>query len=89
MVDITIYVQIITHKQVDDKLRITWSDEHSSDYDIQWLEKRSFNADDQEKYLNKVYRPTPRLWGKDEFNNVIEKFEFNDIVNSKEGMYKR
>lgn len=69
----------------DDKLKIEWTDDHLSDFDIDWLQKRSFGSGDREKYLSEVYRLQPRLWSKTEFHDIIESFQYDDIINSKEG----
>lgn len=66
-------------------LRIVWSDNHTSEFELDWLQKRSFNSEFRVGYLNCVYRPKPRVWSKDEFHQVIEHFTYDDIVNNKEG----
>lgn len=69
----------------DDKLKIEWADNHLSDFDIEWLQKRSFGSSDREKYLSEVYRPQQRLWNKNEFHDIIKSFQYDDIINTKEG----
>lgn len=69
----------------DDRLKIEWTDDHKSDFDVEWLQKRSFDSNDRQKYLTDIYRPRPRLWHKDEFHDVIENFQYDDIINTKDG----
>lgn len=71
--------------QIGERLKITWNDDHTSDFDLGWLKARSFNSEDREKYLRQIYRPPPRLWSKSEFNDCIESFDFDDIFRTKEG----
>lgn len=71
--------------QFDKSLKIIWNDDHVSEYNFKWLRDRSFADNDRRKYLSTTYRPDPRLWGKADFENVIESFEFEDVVNTSDG----
>lgn len=74
--------------KLDGKLRVVWNDNHSSDFELDWLQARSFNVGDREKYLNKIYRPRPRLWSKTEFDKFVEHFKYDDIVSTRQGLRK-
>lgn len=71
---------------LDEQLKIIWNDEHSSQFDLNWLKARNFSEENQESYLNEIYRPKPRFWSKVEFNKIVESFEFNDILRTKDGL---
>lgn len=73
-------------RQFTKSLEIVWNDDHVSTYSLKWLEDRSFAESDRQHYLNTVYRPEPKLWSKSDFNQIIENFQYDDVVNTSTGM---
>ncbi|XP_055544863.1 gamma-butyrobetaine dioxygenase-like [Wyeomyia smithii] len=67
-------------------LELVWSDGHRSDFVSGWLLERNFSDDNSQQYLNKWYRPRPRLWAKRDFREVLKQFEFGDVINSDEAL---
>lgn len=67
-----------------------WNDkeEHKSEFTYDWLEARNFSRSNREEYLNKFYSLPKRLWNKNEYANVMEYFDFTQILESDLGLYK-
>lgn len=63
---------------------MTWLDDHVSKYDIEWLLKRHFSDDNRKSYLEHRYRPTPKLWSKNQFE--MKMFQANDVFEDDEGL---
>ena len=62
-------------------MKLVWSDGHESDYDISWLLERSFADNARKQWLNQHY-PMPRIaWGVADFNDVLKKYDFEDVLN--------
>uniref|UniRef100_A0A8D8NN44 Gamma-butyrobetaine dioxygenase n=1 Tax=Culex pipiens TaxID=7175 RepID=A0A8D8NN44_CULPI len=65
---------------------ITWHDGHRSQFDASWMSKRNFTQQNTEQYLEEWYRPTPRLWKRSEFGEVLKSFEFDDVIGRDEAL---
>lgn len=63
-------------------VEIVWSDGHRSRFDSTWLEERIFSEHNRRQYLNEWYRPKPSLWRKKDFEQILGRFEFADVINS-------
>ncbi|XP_062548797.1 gamma-butyrobetaine dioxygenase [Armigeres subalbatus] len=68
------------------RVQLVWSDGHRSEFSGEWLVERNFTEENSKEYLNEWYRPRPRLWGKQEFGDIIKNFEFNDVINSDDAL---
>ncbi|XP_055594981.1 gamma-butyrobetaine dioxygenase-like isoform X1 [Uranotaenia lowii] len=68
------------------RVQFTWSDDHKSEFDAQWLLERNFSEHHRKKYLNDWYRPRPKLWAKGDFPQVLKNFDFNDVLNEDEAL---
>lgn len=62
---------------------MTWQDDHVSKFDIDWLRERNFTTENQKRYLDKHYRPKPKLWSKDQFD--LKPFQATNIFEDNEG----
>ncbi|XP_069693592.1 gamma-butyrobetaine dioxygenase-like [Periplaneta americana] len=68
----------------DNQLKLVWSDGHESSYDVNWLLERSFADNVRKQWLNQHY-PMPRIpWNTADFNTILKKYEFRDILESDE-----
>ncbi|XP_058816035.1 gamma-butyrobetaine dioxygenase-like [Topomyia yanbarensis] len=85
-VDAVAQLREIVLTENGNKLEIIWSDGHRSQYGSEWLLKRSFDNDSKQEYLNEWYRPRPTLWNKHRFGEILENFEFKDVINSDEAL---
>ncbi|XP_058453205.1 gamma-butyrobetaine dioxygenase-like [Malaya genurostris] len=68
------------------RLEVVWNDDHRSVFGSEWLVERNFTAENSEHYLNKWYRPKPKLWSRKEFGDILTTFEFDDVINSDEAL---
>ncbi|XP_055841667.1 gamma-butyrobetaine dioxygenase [Episyrphus balteatus] len=80
--DIKVKVQDISTDKLEKSIKVKWSDQHSSTYDLEWLRERDFNATRRNKYLTEFYRPKPVHWQKSDFNKVTNVFKFDDVINN-------
>lgn len=71
------------------KIVMMWADGHRSSFEDQWLLVRNFAKNNQDEYLSSHYRP-PKfpVWGKDDFNQIIKRFEYEEIINTDEGLFE-
>lgn len=69
--------------QIDKQLQITWKDDHVSNFDLNWLHERSFNADHQKQYIDTNFIK-PKLWSKNDFK--MKEFQAVDVMESDEGI---
>ena len=59
---------------------MVWSDGHESEYDLNWLLERSFAENARKEWLKQHY-PMARIpWGTVEFNKILKKYDFHDIL---------
>ncbi|KAK7791561.1 hypothetical protein R5R35_011064 [Gryllus longicercus] len=69
-------------------LSIEWSDGHCSEFTLKWLHERSFTKDNQEKWLNDVYRLPKIPWSAADFPSVLKKFDYSDVIQSDKCLYE-
>ena len=63
------------------QLKMVWSDGHESEYDLNWLLERSFAENTRKEWLKQHY-PMARIpWDTAEFDNILKKYDFHDILN--------
>ncbi|KAH8295549.1 hypothetical protein KR044_011465 [Drosophila immigrans] len=62
------------------RLHVRWSDAHESSYALDWLQRRSFTAGNQQQYLSDFYRPQPRHWAGAEFSQIAQRFHFDQVM---------
>ncbi|XP_049792672.1 gamma-butyrobetaine dioxygenase-like isoform X2 [Schistocerca nitens] len=67
-----------------EKLSVKWSDGHSSQYTLEWLQNRSFHPEDQKKWLDETYRLPKAGWNAENFESILQRFKYSDVVNSQE-----
>lgn len=72
-----------THVVADsNQLKLVWSDGHESEYDLNWLLERSFAENERKEWLKQHY-PMARIpWDTIEFNKILKKYDFHDILSS-------
>ncbi|XP_058815777.1 gamma-butyrobetaine dioxygenase-like [Topomyia yanbarensis] len=68
------------------RIEIIWKDGHRSQFGSEWLIERNFSEENSQQYLNEWYRPRPRLWSRSEFGEILQHFEFQDVINSDEAL---
>ncbi|XP_055594982.1 gamma-butyrobetaine dioxygenase-like isoform X2 [Uranotaenia lowii] len=68
------------------KIKLVWSDGHKSQFGIDWLVERNFSEENRQDYLKEWYRPQARLWGKQDFRDILREFQFADVINSDEAL---
>uniref|UniRef100_A0A1B6F0H0 Gamma-butyrobetaine dioxygenase n=1 Tax=Cuerna arida TaxID=1464854 RepID=A0A1B6F0H0_9HEMI len=61
-------------------LDVSWSDNHQSHYSLPWLLARQFSPHTQAEWLHTSYRPSPRPWTAPDFQNILQRFTFQDIL---------
>lgn len=75
--------------QIDESkktLNVIWSDkDHQSEYSFQWLKERNFTQHNREKYLKTFYRPAKNLFGKKDFDKIVQSFDFQKIIDTDDG----
>lgn len=62
------------------QLHVRWSDEHQSRYELQWLQQRSFDPQQQHSYLDEFYRPRTRHWAGAEFAEIAKSFQYEQVM---------
>ncbi|XP_017054955.1 gamma-butyrobetaine dioxygenase [Drosophila ficusphila] len=77
---INMEVSQVTYNRDQKQLDIIWQDKHRSSFDIAWLRERDFGETARKRYLEEVYRPSPQLWGKSEFDSVRKEFQYQDVL---------
>lgn len=60
---------------------IVWDDGHKSQYDYNWLKRREFTENNQKNYLENVYRPSRKLWSKNDYFKILNVYQYNDVIN--------
>ncbi|XP_023707783.1 gamma-butyrobetaine dioxygenase isoform X2 [Cryptotermes secundus] len=72
-----------THVMAEEnQLKLVWNDGHESDYDLNWLLERSFTENVRKEWMKQHYPMTRISWGTVDFNKILKKYDFNDILNS-------
>lgn len=59
---------------------IVWEDGHKSKYDYSWLKRREFTEDNQKDYLQSVYKPTRKLWTKEDYFKILSVYQYKDVI---------
>ncbi|KAH8339585.1 hypothetical protein KR074_012282 [Drosophila pseudoananassae] len=77
---LNIEVSKLNYNREQQKLEVTWQDEHKSSYDMAWLRERDFGEAARRRYLNEVYKPLPQLWGKTDFPAMRREFDYQDVL---------
>ncbi|KAM7343013.1 gamma-butyrobetaine dioxygenase-like [Cochliomyia hominivorax] len=77
--------KISVNKQTKE-VQINWSDKHESTFTLEWLKEHSFRKERHEHYIDTWYRPKPKTWSKDEFNVILKKFQYKDIMENDEAL---
>ena len=58
-------------QQNDNSIQVQWSDNHRSDYQLDWLKLRDFDLENRKKYLEEIYRPKSSHWNKQNFTQTL------------------
>ncbi|KFO72360.1 Gamma-butyrobetaine dioxygenase [Cuculus canorus] len=82
--DVNIVVKEVT---VPDrkKISITWPDEHTSEYEAEWLKKRCFSEEARAEMREDLFLPERHYW---DFNLQLPKIPFQEIMYNDESAYK-
>ncbi|XP_030387176.1 gamma-butyrobetaine dioxygenase [Scaptodrosophila lebanonensis] len=78
--DTKVKVQDLSVNVEQETLHINWSDAHRSEYPLEWLRERDFSSANRQRYLSHSYRPESQHWSGDQFQNILQKFEYRDLV---------
>ncbi|CRK97926.1 CLUMA_CG011299, isoform A [Clunio marinus] len=70
-------------------LKVIWNDneQHTSEYDYEWLKARNFSIENREHYLKTFYRPDKKLWTKNNFKSILQNFDFMKIIETDHELY--
>ncbi|GAB0088837.1 hypothetical protein DMENIID0001_033010 [Sergentomyia squamirostris] len=79
-------LETIVWNDLQKKMFIKWHDDHESVFELNWLQKRDFSPKSQENHLLENYRPVRKAWTKNDFSSIFHSFEFNDVINTDEGL---
>ncbi|EDV32646.1 uncharacterized protein Dana_GF22125 [Drosophila ananassae] len=77
---LNIEVSKLNYNPEQQKLEVTWQDDHQSTYDMAWLRERDFGEAARKRYLEEVYKPPPQLWGKSDFPAMRREFDYQDVL---------
>ncbi len=69
------------------ELTIKWNDNHRSVHSLNWLRERSFDYANRREHLDSFYRPKKTLWNKDGYNQVLDRYKFEDLIHENEGKW--
>lgn len=75
-------------KVANDKMTISWSDGHLSEYNFEWLKEHSFHLHSQESWLSSMYRLPRKTWTAKSFENILSRYKFHDVLKSDAVLYK-
>ncbi|XP_004941389.2 gamma-butyrobetaine dioxygenase isoform X1 [Gallus gallus] len=67
------------------KVSITWPDEHTSEYEAEWLKKRCFSEAARAEMQEDLFLPEHQYWGSD---LQLPKMPFEEIIYDDESAYK-
>ncbi|NXG52932.1 BODG dioxygenase, partial [Psilopogon haemacephalus] len=67
------------------KIFITWPDEHSSEYEAEWLKKRCFSEKARAEMREDLFLPEHQYWGSD---LQLPQMSFEEVLNNDESAYK-
>ncbi|XP_053965695.1 gamma-butyrobetaine dioxygenase-like isoform X1 [Anastrepha ludens] len=80
--DTKVKVQNVTVDESRQAVNIVWSDRHRSTFSLSWLKERDFSSEARERYMNEWYRPQAKHWGKADFDKILKKFDYWDVMRS-------
>ncbi|XP_037951103.1 gamma-butyrobetaine dioxygenase-like [Teleopsis dalmanni] len=84
--DMAVKVQHIVTDDSKNAVKINWSDKHTSTFDLNWLKERDFSTENRQKYISEWYRPESKHWSKPEFQKILKKFEYKDVMEKDESL---
>jgi len=67
----------------DSCLLVSWPDSHHSRYSLPWLLARQFTPHNQHDWLDS-YKPLPRSWTAYQFKQILQRYQYQNILNSDE-----
>ncbi|KFV04537.1 PREDICTED: gamma-butyrobetaine dioxygenase [Pterocles gutturalis] len=67
------------------KISITWPDEHTSEYEAEWLKKRCFSEEARAEMREDLFLPERQYWGSE---LQLPKMPFEEIISNDESAYK-
>lgn len=73
-------VQAKSFQLQGESLEVNWSDGHKSVYEFSWLERRNFSKENVESYIDNVYQPKKLVWGKSEFEEIFQTFDYEKVL---------
>ncbi|CAK1602581.1 unnamed protein product [Parnassius mnemosyne] len=71
----------------EDSVKVTWDDGHTSQYNLNWLQFRSFTPENQKEYNKELYKPAKITWKGEDFHKICNKHDYNKIVASDRALY--
>lgn len=84
--DVTVRPLALHMDAEQEQLHVRWSDEHESSYELQWLRERSFDPLSQRAYLDEFYRPRTRHWAGAEFEEIAQRFQYDQVMAEDEAL---
>ncbi|XP_030566041.1 gamma-butyrobetaine dioxygenase [Drosophila novamexicana] len=69
-----------------EQLHVRWSDAHESSFELDWLRRRSFDGQSQSAYLNDFYRPRTSHWAGAQFEQIAQRFSFDQVMSEDEAL---
>lgn len=67
------------------ELTIKWNDNHRSVHSLDWLKERNFEYANRRDYLDSFYRPKKTLWNKNGYRQVLDRYNFKDLMHENDG----
>ncbi|XP_063145626.1 gamma-butyrobetaine dioxygenase [Candoia aspera] len=83
--DISIKVKDVTLTEQKKKVNIVWPDDHTSEFEAEWLKKRCFSDQARAKTQEELFFSERQYWGSD---LELPTMSFEEVLHSDESAYK-
>ncbi|XP_015670875.1 gamma-butyrobetaine dioxygenase [Protobothrops mucrosquamatus] len=83
--DININVKDVTLTEQKKKVNIVWPDDHTSEFEAEWLKKRCFSDRARAKAQEELFLSERQYWGSD---LELPTMDFEEVLHSDESAYK-
>ncbi|KAK9409949.1 gamma-butyrobetaine dioxygenase [Crotalus adamanteus] len=83
--DININVKDVTLTEQKKKVNIVWPDDHTSEFEAEWLKKRCFSDQARAKAQEELFLSERQYWGSD---LELPTMDFEEVLHNDESAYK-
>jgi len=88
LLNISRAIKVIVFQFQNECLCIEWDDGHQSDFELSWLQARSFSSDKALNYKESFCQPPKKIWNRNDFPSIFKSFDYSKVLSDDRELLK-